>query len=192
LAEPWKAVLQRVHYSAGRDLAGEDRHCRERGETAVEPPNVSLEAAPDYESLVVRRCSTGAKAVERKAHLTLIEDNRQLLGEWFDRSVDQAADIVEFAAEVLGIDLNTSVPDDVRQLINPILLERDRYALHVAETLSWRTGERQHLRDFVKRKPRGRANGLLTNHLKYAMAKGYIPKSVRAHRISAPRGRFFI
>lgn len=52
-----------------------------------------------------------ATAVEAKAHQMLDEEEVWLLGEWFDKRPDKAAEVVRFSAEVLGIELNDRVEE---------------------------------------------------------------------------------
>jgi hypothetical protein len=57
--------------------------------------------------------STAAFAVERRVHDLLDDERRKLLGEWYDRSVEQADEVVRFAAAVEGVELNEHIPEDV-------------------------------------------------------------------------------
>jgi hypothetical protein len=64
-----------------------------------------------WKRLVVSECYwcptvKGARAVEKKVHDALKEENVYLLGEWFDKTPAQAAEIVGFTAMVLGVELN--------------------------------------------------------------------------------------
>lgn len=63
-----------------------------------------------WKMLAVSRCwwASGvkeARAVEAKTHEMLKADNCYLLGEWFDKTPDKAAEVVEFAAMSVGVDL---------------------------------------------------------------------------------------
>lgn len=53
-----------------------------------------------------------ARAVEQKAHEMLHGDGKSLLGEWFDCRPDQAIEVIQFAADVLGVSLRTDIPDE--------------------------------------------------------------------------------
>lgn len=52
-----------------------------------------------------------ARSLEAKAHETLTEMNRWLHGEWFDMRPDEAADIVRFAATVIGVECSEKIED---------------------------------------------------------------------------------
>lgn len=92
-----------------------------------------------------------AKRVERKAHAMLTEDNALLLGEWFDRNPDQAADVVRFAADVEGVDLGTTIErEDIRKYVSErvwqIYAETSSYRMATGPgagsgpAYNWRTG----------------------------------------------------
>lgn len=50
--------------------------------------------------------------VERKTHAMLEDDNRRLLGEWFDRSAEQAIQAINFASDLTGIEVHDTLPKD--------------------------------------------------------------------------------
>ena len=65
-----------------------------------------------------RWCATVADAVriEKEAHRILSGDDKALMGEWFDVRANQAADVVDFAGQLLGIEVRKDIPDeDVRK-----------------------------------------------------------------------------
>lgn len=51
-----------------------------------------------------------AKEVETAAHDRL-ESGHRLLGEWFDIDIEKAASVVEFSAQVVGVELATGIPE---------------------------------------------------------------------------------
>ena len=53
-----------------------------------------------------------ALKVEREAHRMLREDNRCLLGEWFDRTAEQAEEVIRFAAARHDVALGDEVPTE--------------------------------------------------------------------------------
>jgi len=70
-----------------------------------------------WKMLVVKKCYwaetvADARAVEQKVHSILKEDQAYLLGEWFDKSPTQAAEVIEFAAMALGIVINDKILHD--------------------------------------------------------------------------------
>lgn len=52
-----------------------------------------------------------ARLVEKKAHETLKSDGKLMSGEWFDVRPEQALEVIEFSAQVLGIELRNDIPD---------------------------------------------------------------------------------
>ncbi len=61
-------------------------------------------------------CESAAKArqIESIAHSALEKKNKRLLGEWFDIRPDKAAELVEFEAEIAGIELMKRVPETAK------------------------------------------------------------------------------
>lgn len=53
-----------------------------------------------------------AQRLERRVHDVLARRGGHLLGEWFDIRADKAREIVEFEAQVLGLEVATEVPDN--------------------------------------------------------------------------------
>lgn len=53
-----------------------------------------------------------ARQVEQKAHSILAEDGKAMIGEWFDIRPEQAFEIVEFAAQLEGVEIRTTAPND--------------------------------------------------------------------------------
>lgn len=53
-----------------------------------------------------------ARKLEARAHLSL--GGRRMMGEWFDITVAKAAEIVEFEAGVIGVELAKKVPDTAK------------------------------------------------------------------------------
>lgn len=51
-----------------------------------------------------------AQRLERRVHEVIADKGGHLLGEWFDLRADKAREIVEFEAQMLGIELATEVP----------------------------------------------------------------------------------
>jgi hypothetical protein len=105
-------------------------------------------------------CEDSAKArrVEKKAHALLVE--ARLSGEWFDRTIEQAADVINFAAMTENVELNEHIPDDVLPLLGKLqaTMERQGHEYRVAETMAWRTGDSKYVREFARLKPRGLDN----------------------------------
>lgn len=74
-----------------------------------------------WKMMVVSRCYwvegvTAARRLEAKVHETLKGMSVYLNGEWFDRSPEQAAEIIEFEAMLMGVELHDTIDD-------PIVLE---------------------------------------------------------------------
>lgn len=57
-----------------------------------------------------------ARNVEQEAHAWLRDNGKGILGEWFETSVEQAYEALEWAAAALSIELHVEIPDhaDVR------------------------------------------------------------------------------
>lgn len=53
-----------------------------------------------------------ARAIEAKVHQIFIDEDARLLGEWFDRTPEQARDAIEFSAMVAGVPARTDIPND--------------------------------------------------------------------------------
>jgi len=51
-----------------------------------------------------------AREVERATHQSLHENDKGLLGEWFDLRPDEASDAVEFAALAIGVEISKEPP----------------------------------------------------------------------------------
>lgn len=52
-----------------------------------------------------------AKRLEGEVHRRLAEDGKWLHGEWFDLRAKEAADLVRFTADVVGIECRSTVPE---------------------------------------------------------------------------------
>ena len=88
-----------------------------------------------WKMLVVKKCYwaetvADARAVEQKVHSILKEDQAYLLGEWFDKSPKQAAEVIEFAAMALGIGIDDKILDE------RVLSEVSKVARSESETYS--------------------------------------------------------
>lgn len=95
-----------------------------------------------------------ARQVELKSHLTLRDSARGLLGEWFDVKLEKAAEIVEFAAKALGVELATKIPDtdkfaEVRKHMQAFYDTRYKVQDREWEDYLKRTGS-SHLTDLAK------------------------------------------
>lgn len=69
-----------------------------------------------WKQLVVSACFyapsiADARKVEQKVHAMLKEERAYLLGEWFDKTAAQAAQVVEFAGDLLGIELRNRIEE---------------------------------------------------------------------------------
>ena len=53
-----------------------------------------------------------ARALERKVHDTLTIQGKWLHGEWFDMRPEQAADLIEFEAMILGLECRSEIEDE--------------------------------------------------------------------------------
>jgi len=84
-----------------------------------------------WKMLVVAKCYwaptvADARKVEQKAHEMLKADDAYLLGEWFDKTPEKAAEVIEFAAMTTGVDLHDEIeePDIVESIMEQICAER--------------------------------------------------------------------
>lgn len=85
---------------------------------------VSTLQTSHWKTLAIPRCFWAetvrdARLIEAKAHQMLKDDNCFLLGEWFDKSPEQAAEVVEFAALSVGAPLHDRItqPDIAADVI---------------------------------------------------------------------------
>lgn len=70
-----------------------------------------------WKRLVVTHCFwartvSAARKVEKRVHAILKEEGAYLLGEWFDRRPDQAAEVVKFAAMLESVEIGEKIEDD--------------------------------------------------------------------------------
>lgn len=69
-----------------------------------------------WKQLEVKWCAwaptvNAARKVEAQAHRTLTDMAKWLHGEWFDLRPDKAIELVQFEAELLGVPIETRLPD---------------------------------------------------------------------------------
>ena len=114
-----------------------------------------------WKRLEVARCFwapsvNDARRIEKKAHEILKEGGLYLLGEWFDRTPEKAAEVIEFAALTEGVELSEKVghPEAAQDIAREWeAMIGDRWAIEAeaisasvqgfhTDVLNWKTGKK--------------------------------------------------